>query len=154
VSTAATNKPDDTGVKDILSPFAVDRSALADCFKLVAVGADARQAVLIYGFDAPQRPVAELIDAFEFLARQRVLLGERLQKKLENLVHPVHCNGGVFMGGKAGCLAGLPPSSSPRDDRSAGLPFREVVYVVGSTVFPPGHGSIRGSCAPWIRAAT
>ena|SRR2546427_6137648 len=90
------NRPDDTGVKDVISPFAVDRSALADCSKLVALGGDARCAVLIYGFDAPDRPVAELIAAFEILARQRVLLGERHQEKLENLVHPVHRNGGVF----------------------------------------------------------
>jgi hypothetical protein len=79
------NRPDDTGVKDILSPFTVDRSALADCLKLAALGVDARRAVLIYGFDAPQRPVAELVGAFEILARQRVLLGERHQLKLENL---------------------------------------------------------------------
>ena len=90
------NRPDDTGVKDILSPFAVDRSALGDCVKLVDLGPDGRRAVLIYGFDAPQRPVAELIAAFEVLARQRVLLGDRLQEKLDNLVHPVHRNGGVF----------------------------------------------------------
>ena len=90
------NRPDDTGVKDILSPFAVDRSALGDCLKLVTLGADARRAVLIYGFDAPQRPVAELIAAFEVLARQRVVLGIRHEAKLENLVHPVHRHGGVF----------------------------------------------------------
>ena len=62
------NRPDDTGVKDILSPFAVDRSALADCLELVALGGDARRAILIYGFDAPQRAVAKLIAAFEILA--------------------------------------------------------------------------------------
>jgi hypothetical protein len=90
------NQPDDTGVKDILSPFAVDRSALGDCIKLLTLGQDARRVVLIYGFDAPQRPVGELIAAFEILARQRVLLGERLQEKFENLVHPVHKTGGVF----------------------------------------------------------
>jgi hypothetical protein len=90
------NRPDDTGVKDILSPFAVDRSALADCSKLVALGGDARRAVLIYGFDAPQRPVAELIAAFEILARQRVHLSVRHEAKLQHLVHPVHRDGGVF----------------------------------------------------------
>jgi hypothetical protein len=90
------NKPDDTGVKDILSPFAVDRSALADCTKLVTLGGDARKAILIYGFDAPNRPVAELISAFQILARQRVLLGERHHEKLGNLVHPVFRSGGVF----------------------------------------------------------
>src|SRR6266478_2924548 len=46
--------------------------------------------------DAPQRPVAELIAAFEILAGQRVLLGERHHESLEHLVHPVHRDGGVF----------------------------------------------------------
>jgi len=90
------NRPDDTGVKDILSPFAVDRSALGDCAKLANLARDARRAVLIYGFDAPQRPVAELIAAFEILARQQVLLGERLQESFKGLVHPVFKSGGVF----------------------------------------------------------
>jgi hypothetical protein len=40
--------------------------------------------------------VADLVSAFQILARQRVLLGERLQEKFENLVHPVHKTGGVF----------------------------------------------------------
>jgi len=72
------------------------RSALTDCLKLAALGADARGAILIDGFDAPQRPVAELIAAFEILDGQRVLLGERHHERLEHLVHPVHRDGGVF----------------------------------------------------------
>jgi hypothetical protein len=38
-------KPDDTGIKDILSPYESDRSALADCSKLA--NADSQTAHLL-----------------------------------------------------------------------------------------------------------
>src|SRR5262249_37529753 len=44
-------KPDDTAVKDLLSPYAVDHSAVSDCMKLAASGFECRKAVLIYGFE-------------------------------------------------------------------------------------------------------
>ena len=43
---------------DILSPFAADRSAVADAVKLTRDASPGRAAILIYGFDAPARPVA------------------------------------------------------------------------------------------------
>lgn len=51
------NKPDDTSLKDFLSPFDVDRSALTDCSKLAAFTRPERRAIVIYGFDAPSRPL-------------------------------------------------------------------------------------------------
>jgi hypothetical protein len=89
-------KPDDTGIKDILSPFAADRSAVADAVKLTRDASPGRAAILIYGFDAPARPVLEVIEAFEAVAVLRVRLGPRHAAHFADLVHPVHRTGGVF----------------------------------------------------------
>src|SRR5262249_7551511 len=42
-------KPDDTAIKDILSPYESDRSALADCTKLANAEFTCRKAIVIYG---------------------------------------------------------------------------------------------------------
>jgi hypothetical protein len=89
-------KPDDTSLKDLLSPYEADRSALTDTVKLARAGFGGRTAVLIYGFDYPDRPLDPAIAAFETLARERVALGERIAAALPRLVHPVHANGRVF----------------------------------------------------------
>src|SRR5205809_7013117 len=70
-------KPDDTAVKDILSPFASDRSALSDCTKLADSGIAPRRALLIYGSDDSRKPLLQMITALETLARTRVTLGDR-----------------------------------------------------------------------------
>ena len=45
-----------------------DHSAITDCRKLAESGFAGRRAILIYGFDDPQRPLVWLIDAFEAIA--------------------------------------------------------------------------------------
>jgi hypothetical protein len=89
-------KLDDTALKDLLSPYDADRSALADSVKLARSDIVAGKAVLIYGFDASDRPLEPAIEAFEILARARVQLGGRTQATLGPLVHPVHVSGTVF----------------------------------------------------------
>src|SRR5262245_19335054 len=89
-------KPDDTAIKDILSPFASDRSAVSDCNKIADSTIAPHRAILIYGFDDPGKPLLEMIDAFETLAGTRVALGQRNQASIGPLVHPVHQAGGVF----------------------------------------------------------
>jgi hypothetical protein len=89
-------KPDDTAIKDILSPFESDRSAVSDCAKLVNAGFSGRTAVLIYGFDDDKRPLETVITAFEVLASTRVALGPRYTARLEGLIHPVHHSGSAF----------------------------------------------------------
>jgi hypothetical protein len=71
------NKPDDTSLKDLLSPFDVDRSALTDCAKLARCDGPERKAVVIYGFDAPGRSLQLAIEMFEVLASRSVTLGTR-----------------------------------------------------------------------------
>ena len=88
-------KPDDTAIKDILSPYASDRSAVTDCVKLAESALDCRRAILIYGFDDARRPLEQMIAAFEMLAGARVRLGPRCQATLGEMVHPVHRTGRV-----------------------------------------------------------
>ena len=89
-------KPDDTAIKDILSPFVADRSAVADCRKIADSDIAPHRAILIYGFDDNRKPLLEMIAAFETLARTRVTLGQRRQAPIGPLVHPVHRTGAVF----------------------------------------------------------
>lgn len=66
-------KPDDTGIKDLISPFRADRSALIDGVKLAESEFAARKAD---GFDDPDRP---LEDAIEALDVRRITVGPRSQ---------------------------------------------------------------------------
>ena len=91
-------KPDDTAIKDILSPYASDRSAVIDCTKLALSTIGPRKAILIYGFDDPRRRPVGMIEAFETLARARVRLGERAESSLGQLVHPVHERVRIWLG--------------------------------------------------------
>jgi hypothetical protein len=89
-------RPDDTAIKDLLSPYPSDRSALADCTKLARSGFACSKAMLIYGFDSDDRPLEPVIVAFETLARARATLGSRCEAPLGSLVHPVFSRGRVF----------------------------------------------------------
>jgi hypothetical protein len=85
-----------TGIKDILSPFECDRSALTDTTKLAGSSFPHRKALLIYGFDYATKPLAVIMDAFQVLARERVQLLGSAVTPLGNLVHPVHARGAVY----------------------------------------------------------
>jgi hypothetical protein len=89
-------KPDDTAVKDLLSPYASDRSALTDCEKLAGSGFGCQTALMVYGFDYEDRPLDPAIDALELLAAARVSLGARVEAVIGDLVHPVHAYGRLF----------------------------------------------------------
>lgn len=89
-------KPDDTALKDLLSPYDSDRSALTDTVKLAQAELHSQKAVLIYGFEPPDRLLEPAIAAFESLARERVALGPRHEAAMGELVHPVHAKGCVY----------------------------------------------------------
>lgn len=88
-------KPDDTGIKDLISPFRADRSALIDVVKLAESKFASRKAVLVYGFDDPERPLHDAIDALGFLLQQRVTVRSRSEAPLVGLCHPVFSSGRV-----------------------------------------------------------
>jgi hypothetical protein len=89
-------KPDDTAIKDILSPFEDDRSAVTDCVKLAEKGGAVRKAMIIYGFEAPRRPLSTIVRAFEMLVSSRVVLGPACSATFIDLRHPVHSCGSVY----------------------------------------------------------
>ena len=87
---------EDAAIKKILSPYSDDRSAVTDCRKLAGSGFAGKRAILIYGFEDPDRPLAWLIEAFEAVAAKIVSLGPREEAPLNHLVHPVFAAGRVY----------------------------------------------------------
>lgn len=88
-------KPDDTGIKDLISPFRADRSALVDGLKLAESEFRARKAVLVYGFDDRERPLGDAIEALDVLLRTRVTIAAPCEAPLVGLRHPVFSSGRV-----------------------------------------------------------
>ncbi len=89
-------KPNGNMLMHILSPYPQDRSALTDCTKLASAGLAPKCAVVIFGYEHQEWPLNPAIEAFETLARERVLLGNRISADTGSLVHPVHSSGRVF----------------------------------------------------------
>jgi hypothetical protein len=88
-------KPDDTGIKDLISPFRADRSALIDSVKLAKSEFPSRKAVLVYGFNDPERPLEHALNALDVLLQQRVAVQSRSEAPLRELRHPVFSSGRV-----------------------------------------------------------
>lgn len=92
----------DNGLKNdnmlmhILSPYPVDHSALTDCSKLLRSGFAWRKAIVIIGYDYDSLPMGLTIRAFELLASRDVTLIAARPVPFDNLIHPVHRQGGVF----------------------------------------------------------
>src|SRR5262249_23133547 len=83
-------KPNDNILMHILSPYPADRSAVTDCEKLLRSGLEGRKAIIIFAYEYDRYPAEPVIRAFELLARDRVLVGERHAAEFQGLVHPVH----------------------------------------------------------------
>ena len=88
-------KPDDTWIKDLLSPYPEDRSALTDAHKLRDSAFSCHRAVLVYGFDYASKPLEAIFVALETLLRAQLSVGSRVHASFANLVHPVHQRGTV-----------------------------------------------------------
>jgi hypothetical protein len=88
-------KPDDTYLKDLLSPYPQDHSALSDAAKLRGSRFGMRKAVLVYGFEYERRPLAPALDALEALLLRGGSVSERIDAVFSDLVHPVHQRGRV-----------------------------------------------------------
>jgi hypothetical protein len=93
---------EDTTIKKLLSPYDEDGSALSDARRLAASSLARRKAIMLYGFDYPNRgrKPARLLDpaiiAFEVLAGLQVSLGPRHVESFAGLCHPWHQQGRVF----------------------------------------------------------
>lgn len=88
-------KPDDTAIKDVISPFRADRSAYTDAVKLAESGFDCRWALLVYGFDDSERPLDAALAALERLIDADVVRAARVERSFAGLVHPVLNAGAV-----------------------------------------------------------
>jgi hypothetical protein len=88
-------KPDDTGIKDLISPFRRDRSALTDAVKLAQSGFAARKALLVYGFNDVDRPLLDAVVALDLLLQARSVVGGRYEARFDGLRHPVFSSGRV-----------------------------------------------------------
>jgi hypothetical protein len=91
-------KQDASYLKDLISPYPQDRSALTDSAKLRASGFDAsgaRAAILVYGFDYGDRPLEPAIHLLEHLLSRLGPIGNRQHEVFANLVHPIHVRGSV-----------------------------------------------------------
>ena len=88
-------KRNDNMLLHLLSPYPKHRSAVTDCEKLNASGFTQRKAVVIFGYESEDFPLAEGFGAFEALARRRVALTGPCVATFENLIHPVHASGHV-----------------------------------------------------------
>ena len=86
---------DDTWLKDLLSPYAADHSALMDVAKLRASGFTCRKAILVYGFDYPDRPLEVALDVLDVLLNNQGEVAQRVEAVFSGLVHPVHERGRV-----------------------------------------------------------
>jgi hypothetical protein len=89
-------KLNDNMLMHILSPYPAHRSALTDCAKLATSTLNGRKAVLIFGYEYEGWELAPAVEAFETLARERIVLGPRNESPFMDLVHPVHQPGAVF----------------------------------------------------------
>lgn len=86
-------KLDDTWLKDFLSPYSDDRSALGDAQKLRTSGFRCRKAVLVYDFDYATRPLTVAINVLDVLLRSQGWISDRAEVAFAGLVHPVHTRG-------------------------------------------------------------
>lgn len=89
-------KPAQDTFKQLLSPYPEDRSAVTDALKVLEFQPAAGRAVLLWGFDYPERPLAPLITVFEFMLHERVSVTGRVESPFSDLVHPHHWRGKVL----------------------------------------------------------
>ena len=89
-------QPNDNMLMHILSPYPAHRSALTDCTKLLGSGLRGRKAVVIYGYESAAWPLAPAIKAFEALARSMYSVGQRVEGRFAELIHPIHKSGMVY----------------------------------------------------------
>jgi hypothetical protein len=80
--------------ENVLHPYAGNTSSLGDCIKLIASGLPERKAIIVFGYEHAEAvvPLDPAIRAFELLAAHimQIELSQRIERRIEGLVHPVH----------------------------------------------------------------
>lgn len=79
---------------NLLHPYPGNVSALGDAIKLIHEVDVRRKAVFVIGYEhnPPQISLDPLLDSFDLIAKSvmNLPLGQRIEEKRDNLVHPVH----------------------------------------------------------------
>jgi hypothetical protein len=86
---------DDSYLKDLLSPYDADHSALSDAKKLRESTFGCRKGLLVYGFEYDSRSIDAAFRALETLLHDSGSVGLRVEAGFRGLVHPVHKQGRV-----------------------------------------------------------
>jgi hypothetical protein len=89
-------KPNDNMLMHILSPYPADRSAVTDCEKLAVSGLQGRKAIALFAYEYASYPCERAVRAFELLASNRAVIGQRITVPFDGLIHPVHRAGYVY----------------------------------------------------------
>jgi hypothetical protein len=80
--------------ENILHPYPGNTSSLGDCMKLLQSGLPERKGIIVFGYEHAQAvvPLDPAIRSFELLATQiiQVKLSPRIERRVEDLIHPVH----------------------------------------------------------------
>jgi len=82
-------------VKEMLSPYAGDRSLVSDATKVLRFAPARRRAVLVYGYDYADHPLAELLPGVRAVLGLKVSVVREATTPFDGLVHPVHQRGRV-----------------------------------------------------------
>jgi len=79
---------------NLLHPYPGNVSALGDCFKLGRYQGTERRAIFVIGYEhmPTQIDLTPLIESFEIIAKHvlRIVLSDRIERRHNSLVHPVH----------------------------------------------------------------
>jgi hypothetical protein len=80
--------------ENILHPYPGNTSSLGDCVKLLLSGLPERKGIIVFGYEHAQAvvPLDPAIRSFELLAAQimQLKLSTRIERRVEELIHPVH----------------------------------------------------------------
>ena len=85
---------------NLLHPYPGNVSTVGDCYKLQAFSGRERKAVVVIGYEhvPPRISLTPLICAFEVVATNvaGIKLSERIEVRVDNLIHPVHQLARIF----------------------------------------------------------
>ncbi len=87
---------EDNAIKNILSPYPKQKSAITDGIKLLESTFEGTYSIIIIGYDNDDYPLITMIEFFELCAKKFITLSERYMSSFDDLIHPIHKKGNIF----------------------------------------------------------